>query len=142
MLAPNAERLRRPIAIWLLACAGMVAAMVLVGGWTRLTHSGLSMVEWKPVTGFIPPLSEAAWNAEFLRYQQYPEFKLIHSHFDLEDFKSIYWYEFSHRLLGRLTGLVFGLPLLYFVVRRSLDRAMARRLFGLFLLGGFQGFIK
>ncbi len=132
---------RRSIALWLLVCAGMVVAMVLLGGWTRLTHSGLSMVEWKPLTGFIPPLSEEAWLREFEAYQQFPEYKLVHSHFELEDFKNIYWFEFSHRLLGRLTGLVFGIPLLWFAARGALDRALGLRLLGLLALGGLQGFI-
>lgn len=126
---------------WLLLCAGMIAAMVLVGGLTRLTHSGLSIVEWKPISGVLPPLSQEAWVAEFEHYKQYPEFTLVHSHFQLADFKAIFWFEYVHRLLGRLTGLVFGAPLLWFVAKKAIRRGLALRLGGLFLLGGLQGFI-
>ncbi len=141
-MVPSAtEGLRRPIAIWLLCSAAMVVLMVLVGGWTRLTNSGLSIVEWKPISGVIPPLSESAWLAEFDRYKQFPEFHKVHSHFELGDFKRIYFWEYSHRLLGRLTGLVFGLPLLFFTLKRALDRALTVRLVGLLFLGGLQGFI-
>lgn len=141
MSAPGADRNRRALAIWLLVCTGFVVAMVLVGGWTRLTRSGLSMVEWEPLTGFIPPLSEEAWQQEFENYKQYPEYKLVHSHFELEDFKSIFWFEFSHRVLGRLTGLAFGIPFLWFLARRAVNGPLARRLAGLFALGGLQGLI-
>lgn len=141
MSAPGHARHRRAIAIWLLVCCGFVAALVLVGGWTRLTNSGLSMVEWRPVTGFIPPLSEAAWMAEFQAYQQTPEFRLVHSHFGLEEFKTIYWFEFTHRLLGRLTGLVFAVPLAWFLARRAVTGRLTLRLLGLLVLGGLQGFI-
>ena len=141
MGAPRFEQDRKAIATWLLVCCGFVLAMLVVGGLTRLTNSGLSMVEWKPITGVIPPLSEAAWQQAFDQYKQYPEFKLVHFHFDLEDFKRIYWFEFSHRLLGRLTGLVFAVPLAVFALRRAIPGALGLRLVGLLLLGGFQGFV-
>ena len=141
MGAPRFEQDRKAIATWLLVCCGFVLAMLVVGGLTRLTNSGLSMVEWKPITGVIPPLSEAAWQQAFDQYKQYPEFKLVHFHFDLEAFKRIYWFEFSHRLLGRLTGLVFAVPLAVFALRRAIPGALGLRLVGLLLLGGFQGFV-
>jgi len=134
-------RVARALRRWLLLCAGLIAGMVLVGGLTRLTHSGLSIVEWRPISGVLPPLSGEAWRAEFEHYKQYPEFKLVHSHFDLEDFKAIFWFEYVHRLLGRLVGLAFGAPLLWFLSRRAVTRALALRLAGLFALGGLQGFI-
>ena len=138
MSGPSPARaLRR----WLLACAGLIAAMVLVGGLTRLTHSGLSIVEWKPISGVLPPLGADAWAAEFEHYKQYPEFKLVHSHFDLDDFKAIFWFEYVHRLLGRLIGMAFGAPLLWFIAKKAVNRALALKLTGLFLLGGMQGFI-
>lgn len=141
MHAPRFEQDRRSIATWLLVCCGFVLAMLVVGGLTRLTNSGLSMVEWKPVTGVIPPLNEQQWQAAFDQYKQYPEFKLVHFHFDLSDFKRIYAFEFSHRLLGRLTGLVFAVPLVIFFLRRSIPSPLAWRLNGLLLLGGLQGFV-
>lgn len=129
------------MATWLLVAAGFVLAMLVVGGLTRLTNSGLSMVEWKPVTGFIPPLTDAQWQVEFDKYKQFPEFKLVHFHFELSDFKRIYWFEFSHRLLGRLTGLVFAVPLVIFFARRAVPSGLAWRLNGLLALGGLQGFV-
>lgn len=141
MNAPRFEQHRSAIATWLLVCCGFVLGMVVVGGLTRLTNSGLSMVEWKPVTGVVPPLSAEAWQRAFDQYKQYPEFKLVHSHFDLEAFKRIYWFEFSHRLLGRLTGLVFAVPLAIFTLRRAVPGPLALRLTGLLFLGGLQGFV-
>ena len=119
----------------------MVAAMVCIGGLTRLTQSGLSMVTWDPVTGVIPPLSREDWEAAFAAYQQYPEYQKVNAHFTLADFQSIYWFEYLHRLLGRLTGLVYGLPLLWFLARRAIPRAMVPQLVGLLALGGLQGFV-
>jgi cytochrome c oxidase assembly protein subunit 15 len=127
------------VAIWLFAVAVLVLAMVVVGGATRLTGSGLSITEWKPVTGAVPPLSQGDWAAEFARYQQIPQFKLLNAHMTLGQFKSIYWWEWSHRLLGRLVGVVFFIPFLWFAVRREIPRRLLWRLAGLFVLGGLQG---
>lgn len=135
------ERDRRALGVWLLVCCAFVGGMLLVGGWTRLRHAGLSIVEWAPVTGALPPLGEAAWNQAFLDYQATPEFQQVHHHISLAHFKTLYWYEWSHRFLGRVTGLVFAVPFVVFLVRRSVTGALARRLSGLFALGGFQGFI-
>ncbi|HYG91737.1 MAG TPA: COX15/CtaA family protein [Azospirillum sp.] len=131
----------RPIAVWLLVCAGMVFAMAVIGAVTRLTESGLSMVEWKPLIGILPPLSEAEWNRVFDLYRQTPEFRVYNAWMDLEGFKRIFFWEWFHRLWGQLIGFVFLLPFLWFVVRRRIPRALAPRLFGLFLLGGLQGVI-
>lgn len=133
------RRDKRSIAIWLLVVAGLVFAMVVLGGLTRLTNSGLSIVEWKPVTGVVPPLSTAAWQAEFEKYKQFPEFQKLNRSMTLEQFKGIFWFEWSHRLLGRLIGAAFALPLLWFLFRRQVDRPLAFKLFGLFALGGLQG---
>lgn len=115
--------------------------MVALGGLTRLTESGLSMVRWEPVKGAIPPLSDEAWHKEFADYQQSPQYQKVFSHLDLAGFKQIYWLEFFHRLLGRLTGLVFLLPYCYFLIKKRFSTQQAIRLGGIFLLGGLQGFM-
>lgn len=132
---------RRIIALWLFAIALMVAVMVIVGGLTRLTHSGLSMVEWRPVTGWLPPLTHAQWEAAFAAYRQFPEYQMINHGMSLSEFQGIFWLEYVHRLWGRLIGLAFALPFLFFLVRRWIDRPLGARLAGLFLLGGLQGFL-
>src|SRR4029078_2509486 len=104
----------RPVIIWLFTGCFLVYAMVLLGGITRLTHSGLSITEWKVIMGTLPPLNNQQWQETFQKYQQSPEFKIVNSNFTLEEFKSIFWWEYLHRLLGRLIGLVFLLPFLYF----------------------------
>jgi cytochrome c oxidase assembly protein subunit 15 len=130
---------RRAIAAWLLICAALVAAMVLVGGVTRLTHSGLSIVEWRPLVGTLPPLSDAAWLETFEKYRQTPEYRLVNKGMALDDFKGIYWWEYAHRLLGRVIGVAFLLPLLWFWWRSRLDRSLAWKLVGVFVLGALQG---
>jgi cytochrome c oxidase assembly protein subunit 15 len=127
------------VALWLLVIAGMIALMVLIGGLTRLTGSGLSITEWRPVTGAIPPLSDADWQAEFARYQGTPQYDLLNRGMGLAAFKTIYWWEWTHRLLGRLIGVVFAAPFLVFLWQRRIDRALAGRLAIIFLLGGAQG---
>ncbi len=129
----------RTIAIWLLVCCATIFCMVVLGGVTRLTGSGLSMVEWEPIMGVLPPLSDAEWQETFAKYQQYPEFKLKNSHMDVEGFKGIFWLEYLHRLLGRGIGMLFGLPFLYFLVRGQIDRPLVPKLVFLFVLGGLQG---
>jgi len=130
---------RRPIILWLLSVAALVFAMVLLGGYTRLTESGLSMVNWHPLSGLLPPLDTAAWQREFAAYQAYPEFQKLNSWMGLKDFKAIYYVEYAHRMLGRLTGLVFLLPFLWFLAGKRIDRQLGLRLAGLFLLGAAQG---
>ena len=111
----------RAVAAWLLVIAGMIALMVLVGGLTRLTGSGLSITEWRPVTGAIPPLSDADWQAEFAKYQGSPQYDLLNRGMGLAAFKTIYWWEWTHRLLGRLIGVVFAIPFLAFLWQRRIE---------------------
>jgi cytochrome c oxidase assembly protein subunit 15 len=139
LTASRAAASDRPIAYWLLICCAMVFAMVVIGGITRLTHSGLSIVEWDPIMGAIPPLSHAEWQTLFERYQQTPQYLLENHGMSLAEFKSIFWWEYVHRLWGRTIGVVFLLPLLYFVLRGRIERKLVPRLFVLFLLGGLQG---
>ncbi|MEO5379043.1 MAG: COX15/CtaA family protein [Magnetococcus sp. DMHC-6] len=130
---------QRRIAQWLFICSGLVVAMLALGGLTRLTGSGLSMVEWKPITGIIPPMNLADWQDLFSKYQQSPEFRHINHGMDLNGFKEIFWLEFLHRLLGRLIGFVFFMPFIYFLVTKKIDRPLAIKLGGMFVLGGLQG---
>ena len=113
--------------------------MVVVGGITRLTHSGLSIVEWQPIVGTLPPLGDAQWEEAFAKYRQTPEFRLRNHAMTLEGFKGIFWWEYAHRLLGRVIGLAFLLPFAYFLWRRAITGALAWKLGGVFLLGGLQG---
>ena len=129
----------RAVAWWLFACCAMVFATLLVGGVTRLTHSGLSIVEWQPLLGALPPLTDAHWRELFAKYQQTPEFMLRNHDMTLEGFRYIFWWEWTHRLLGRLIGVVFFLPYLWFLVRGRLRGKLAWRVLGFFLLGGLQG---
>src|SRR5215471_7213404 len=110
------------VRVWLFAVAALIALMVLVGGATRLTESGLSITEWKPVTGVIPPLDEADWQAEFARYKTIPQYARLNGGMSLDEFKVIYWWEWGHRLLGRMIGVVFLVPFLWFLWRRAIDR--------------------
>ena len=130
-----------PVRVWLLAMALLVLAMVSVGGATRLTGSGLSITEWQPIMGVIPPLSDAAWQDAFEKYRQIPQYKLINKGMSLDAFKAIYWWEWTHRFLGRLIGVVFLVPFLYFLVTGRVTRALAPKLAGICALGGLQGAI-
>ncbi len=142
---PDSKASTRPIAIanWLYTVAFLVFIMVVVGGITRLTESGLSITEWKPVTGALPPLSEADWLSEFAKYRQIPEYLEINgpAGMTLADFKFIYFWEWVHRLLGRVIGLAFALPLLWFAVKRAIPSGYGWRLLALLALGGLQGTI-
>jgi len=131
----------KPIIIWLLTGCILIAAMVVIGGITRLTGSGLSITQWKLVTGTIPPLNEAQWLKEFEEYKASPQFQKINSYFDLADFKNIYWWEYIHRLVGRAIGIVFLIPFLYFLLRKKLEPKLIPKLLLVFFLGGLQGFI-
>ncbi len=130
-----------PVALWLAIVAALVLAMVVVGGATRLTDSGLSITEWKPVTGALPPMSEAHWNAEFAKYQEIPQYQLVNRGMSLAEFKTIYWWEWAHRFLGRLVGLVYALPFVVFLARREIPKRLILRCVGLLALGGLQGAI-
>ena len=131
----------RHVRWWLWIVAAMVLAMVVVGGATRLTESGLSITEWKPVTGVLPPLTDAGWLEEFEKYQQIPQYAQLAGAMDLAGFKFIYFWEWGHRLLGRVIGLVFALPLLWFALRRQLPSGFGWKLPGLLVLGGLQGLV-
>jgi len=131
--------MQKPIAIWLLACCALVFAMVVVGGVTRLTDSGLSIVEWQPIVGTMPPLGQKDWDELFEKYHQTPQYKKVNLGMSLDEFKGIFWWEYFHRLLGRVIGLAFFIPFLYFVVKRAIDRPLGIKLTGIFLLGGLQG---
>jgi cytochrome c oxidase assembly protein subunit 15 len=123
----------------LISVAALIALMVLVGGATRLTESGLSIVEWKPVTGSVPPLSEAQWTEAFEAYKKIPQYRELNAGMSLSEFKEIYWWEWSHRFLGRFIGVAYLLPFLFFLWRGGLSGELKRRLWLLFALGGLQG---
>jgi len=137
----RAAEKNRAIVIWLIVCCGMVVAMMLIGAITRLTESGLSMVEWRPLIGAFPPISDAEWRRVFDLYRQTSEYRLENAGMSLSEFQTIFWWEYIHRLWGRLIGVVFGLPLIWFALRGYLNKPLALRLFVLFLLGGAQGVI-
>jgi cytochrome c oxidase assembly protein subunit 15 len=129
----------RTVAIWLLICCGLVFAMVVLGGFTRLTGSGLSMVDWRPLMGWLPPMSDAEWRRVFELYQQSPEFLKVNSHMDVEAFKGIFWLEFLHRLLGRTIGIVFLLPGIFFFAKGYIKASEWPKYLLMFILGGMQG---
>ncbi len=127
------------VRLWLSVVAAFIAALVLVGGLTRLTDSGLSITEWQLISGALPPLSEEAWRLAFAKYREIPEYKLINSGMSLSEFKAIYWWEWGHRFLGRIVGFVFFVPFVFFWLKGALDKQLTRRLLLIFLLGGLQG---
>jgi heme a synthase len=138
-----AEDARAPthaaVAIWLYAVAALVVAMVIVGGATRLTNSGLSITEWKPLLGMVPPLTDADWQVAFAQYKLIPQYEILNKGMPLADFKFIYWWEWGHRQLGRVIGVAFLIPFLIFWVRGQIPARLLPKLIGLFLLGGLQG---
>ena len=138
---PVIQSRHRAIATWLLVCCGLVFAMVVLGGVTRLTGSGLSMAEWRPIMGTLPPLSDAEWQRVFEIYKQTPEFQKVNSYMDVHDFKGIFWLEYLHRVLGRLLGFVFLLPLTYFVSRRYITLRQLPWYLMILALGGVQAVI-
>lgn len=145
MLQPSAAFLSRArprsVARWLFVVAGLIVAMVVIGGITRLTESGLSITQWKPISGTIPPLNQAQWQAEFDNYKRIPEYQAFNRDMTLAGFKHIFFWEYLHRLWGRLIGMAFALPLLWFAVRRQIPAGYGWRLGALLALGGFQGAI-
>lgn len=130
---------QKAIAIWLLICCATIFAMVILGGVTRLTGSGLSMVQWEPIMGILPPLSQAEWQETFRLYQQFPEYKIKNLGMNLDEFKSIFWFEYSHRVLGRSIGIIFFFPMVYFFLRHKVDAILKPKLITMFILGGLQG---
>jgi cytochrome c oxidase assembly protein subunit 15 len=137
----NSESKNRAVARWLLVCCGLVFAMVVLGGFTRLTGSGLSMVDWRPLTGILPPLTDAEWQRVFEMYRETPEYQKVNAGFGLQDFKGIFWLEYLHRLLGRMIGIVFLLPFIFFVVKGYIQRREWPRYLLMFVLGGMQGLL-
>src|SRR5712672_4671099 len=129
----------RAVRWWLVSIAALIAIMVLVGGATRLTESGLSIVEWKPVTGTLPPLGDDAWQAEFDKYKTIPQFQHRNSDMTLAEFKTIFWWEWAHRLMGRLIGAAFLLPFLWFLAKGWVGQGLRWRLWTIFGLGALQG---
>jgi cytochrome c oxidase assembly protein subunit 15 len=127
------------VAAWLLLCAALACAVVLVGGITRLTRSGLSIVEWQPLIGILPPLSQEAWETLFAKYRETPEFRQVNPNMTLDGFKGIFWWEYTHRLLARAIGFVYVVPLLFFQWRKMLDSSLAVKLWAIFVLGALQG---
>lgn len=134
-MAPN-----RPVSNWLLVCCAVVFAIIVLGGTVRLTRSGLSITEWNPVTGIVPPMSDAAWDVAFAKYRDTPEGRL-HPEMTMGRFEFIYWMEFAHRVVARLIGVVFLVPFLWFLLRRRLSRRLGWTLAAIFALGGLQGFV-
>ena len=141
MTAPPSKLVdsQRAVRAWLFSVAALIAIMVLVGGATRLTESGLSIVEWKPVTGTLPPLDQAQWEQAFEAYRQIPQYRQLNAGMTLSEFKTIFWWEWSHRLLGRVIGVVYLLPFLYFLWRGGMGAELKRRLWLIFGLGALQG---
>ncbi|WP_246479341.1 COX15/CtaA family protein [Kaustia mangrovi] len=138
--ASERQRRARPfVAAWLIAIAGLILAMVVVGGATRLTDSGLSITEWQPLLGAIPPLSETAWHDAFEKYRQIPQYRILNKGMSLEEFQFIYWWEWAHRFLGRFVGLAFFVPFVFFLSTGRLERRFVPHLAALFVLGGLQG---
>ena len=135
------ENYKKYVLVWLFTGAVLVVAMVAIGGITRLTHSGLSMVEWKPLTGVFPPISLEDWEKEFDNYKKYPEYQKINFDFTLSDFKSIYWWEFIHRILGRILGIVFIIPFIFFISKKVFERKLMVKFLILLCLGALQGFL-
>ena len=135
----TARKADRAVVLWLWLCCAMIFAMVVLGGLTRLTGSGLSMVTWQPVTGWLPPLDAAGWEAVFALYRETPEFRRVNFWMTVDDFRSIFWLEYLHRLWGRLIGVVFAVPAIWFALRRRIGRRIGLALGAAFLLGAAQG---
>lgn len=135
------ERSSRPVAIWIMVGVGMLVIQILLGGITRLTGSGLSITEWDVITGTIPPLNPQQWLEEFEKYRQTPQYRLLNFDFDLQDFKSIFFWEWLHRFWGRLIGIVFAIPFVIFLIQKRIKKEMVNPLIILFLLGALQGLI-
>ncbi|GKS68759.1 cytochrome c oxidase assembly protein subunit 15 [Nitrosomonas sp. PY1] len=132
---------QKPVAIWLLICCVLVFAMIVVGGVTRLTDSGLSIVEWQPIVGTMPPITENDWEVLLEKYRSTPQYQKINKGMSIDEFKGIFWWEYFHRLLGRLIGLVFFIPFVCFLIQKRIDRPLGVKLTGIFILGGLQGFM-
>ena len=135
------DQYNRQIAYWLITCAVVIYGMILLGGVTRLTDSGLSMVDWKPIKGMIPPITQADWQIMFEKYQQFPEYQKTNFNMTLDEFKPIFMYEYLHRMLGRFIGLLFVLPFAFFYFTKRITAGLTPRLLLLLVLGGSQGLL-
>ncbi len=135
----SGQRYHFAVRVWLVIVAGLIAAIFVVGGLTRLTDSGLSITEWQLISGALPPLSDEAWQTAFDKYRQIPEYQLVNKGMDMAAFKAIYWWEWGHRFLGRVIGIVFFVPFVFFWMKKAFDRQLAGRLIIIFILGGLQG---
>jgi cytochrome c oxidase assembly protein subunit 15 len=135
------QKNRKQVAYWLLLGVFMIIIQVVIGGITRLTESGLSITEWKPITGFLPPMNEADWTVEFNKYRDTDQFKYVHQHFSLSDFKFIFFWEWFHRVWARLLGVVFLIGFVYFLIRKKFDKSMISPMIVLFILGALQGLV-
>ena len=131
--------MQKSIVIWLLICCAMVYAMVVVGGVTRLTDSGLSIVEWQPIIGTMPPVTQGDWDELLDKYRETPQYQKVNAGMSMDEFKGIFWWEYFHRLLGRAIGVVFFFPFIYFLIRKQIERPLGMKLSGIFVLGGLQG---
>ena len=141
MINKPSHRSSKPVAIWLLVGVGMIIIQILLGGITRLTGSGLSITEWKPIMGTLPPMNEQDWDIAFEKYRQIDQYKYVNSHFTLSDFKFIYFWEWFHRLWARLIGVVFVIPFIIFLLQKKFKREMIKPMIILFLLGAIQGLV-
>lgn len=137
----NSKKDNKKVIYWLLTGCLLIFIMVVVGGITRLTHSGLSISNYKLISGTLPPMNETEWHEAFNLYKQYPEYQKLNNHFSLEDFKDIYFWEWFHRLIGRFIGIVFLIPFLYFLIRKQLSKPTIKKSIILLCLGAFQGFL-
>ena len=131
----------KSVIYWLLIGCFLIFLMVVIGGITRLTESGLSMVDWNLFMGSVPPLNEQDWIETFNQYKQYPEYQKVNFHFSLEEFKSIFFWEYLHRLMGRLIGLIFIVPFIYFLLKKKLSKPLIKECLAILFMGGFQGFL-
>jgi len=131
----------KKVVYWLLTGCTLIFIMVVVGGITRLTHSGLSISNYKLISGTIPPMNDVEWKEAFDLYKQYPEYQKLNNHFDLQDFKDIYFWEWLHRVIGRFIGMIFIIPFLYFLLKKQLTKSTIKKSILLLFLGGFQGFL-
>ena len=129
------------VCIWLILCCSLIFLMIIIGGITRLTDSGLSMVEWRPLTGILPPLNNHDWNEVFAQYQKSPEFRLLNPEMSIQEFKPIFWMEYLHRMWGRMLAVIYLLPLIFFIATKKIQRTIRPHLLMIFLLGFFQGLL-
>jgi cytochrome c oxidase assembly protein subunit 15 len=139
--AQQQHKYNQQIAYWLLICAAVIFGMILLGGVTRLTRSGLSMVEWRPLMGIIPPITTDDWLAVFAKYKQFPEYQKVNAGMSLDEFKYIFMYEYLHRVLGRLIGVLFFVPFMFFYFTKRIQKGLTPKLFIMLVLGGFQGLL-